>query len=434
MLLGHARGKVGDLVFSRSNGQQVTRARAAVVKNPQTTAQMIQRIMLNTIAQAYSRFRPICDHSFEGVQEGQDSQSAFLSRNLKALRARVEAAVSQGKDLYQVYGFTPIGSNVFSIGAFVMSSGTLPAVNVTTVATGQGKQFATASLGGTTYGEIIGALGLQRGDQLTFMMIIGLSGDLRRFEYVRVILDPTNADGSSAPLATPFLVDGAINLPSPRNTGAFTSATLSSEGVFSFHLGLASYEALAAGVIVSRKVGNSWLRSNCQLTIDEEELEISENSLQSCLDDFEEGTINTQSHMYLNNSGTGRLATAGTSGLTVAQVKASIIQVTGVTMADVVAFKSGGDGYPSNVDLSGNGNIYIKSTEAANVIVNLPAEAASVTKVNPSTGGGIFTWPYSGHKNMLRLNVQQTDFADASTLPIVFTVDGVTCGLTFEKA
>ena len=38
MLLGFSRGSVGDLTFYRRNSQQVTRARARVVKNPKTLA------------------------------------------------------------------------------------------------------------------------------------------------------------------------------------------------------------------------------------------------------------------------------------------------------------------------------------------------------------------------------------------------------------
>ena len=67
MLLGHARGKVGSLVFSRANGKQIVRSRAEVVKNPRTEQQMVQRIMLNTIAQAYSQMKAITDHSFQGT-------------------------------------------------------------------------------------------------------------------------------------------------------------------------------------------------------------------------------------------------------------------------------------------------------------------------------------------------------------------------------
>ena len=86
MLLGHARGKVGSLVFSRANGKQIVRAKADVVANPQTEAQVIQRIMLNTVAQAYSKMASICDHSFQGVQKGAKSMSYFMKVNLNKLR------------------------------------------------------------------------------------------------------------------------------------------------------------------------------------------------------------------------------------------------------------------------------------------------------------------------------------------------------------
>ena len=67
MLLGQAVGSLGDITFSRVNGKQVIKSKPSVVKNPQTEAQLIQRILMNTVIQAYSKMSEICDHSFEGI-------------------------------------------------------------------------------------------------------------------------------------------------------------------------------------------------------------------------------------------------------------------------------------------------------------------------------------------------------------------------------
>jgi hypothetical protein len=47
LFLGTARGSVGDIVFSRLDGQQVARVRNRAPRNPQSPAQMVQRIIMS---------------------------------------------------------------------------------------------------------------------------------------------------------------------------------------------------------------------------------------------------------------------------------------------------------------------------------------------------------------------------------------------------
>lgn len=317
MLLGHARGKVGDLVFSRTNGQQVVRSRAAVVKNPRTETQMIQRIILNTVAQAYSKMQPIVDHSFEGVQAGQKTMSRFFTVNIARLRDAVAAAVADPTvGLGEVRAFTPVGSNMYSPNAFVLSAGSLPQLTPSVAST----TTCTMVLGGTTYGEIIEALGLKRGDQLTFMSITGAARN-QYFEYARVILDPTNEDGTEANLSVPLLVDGKINLPSPRNTGEFGLLSISEEGVLTYRVGTPNRAIYSTAVIVSRKnTDGSWLRSNSQMVLGENAISDFYSMLE-CLSMLEDGSIDALSDRYLNNAGRGRLASAARISPIVVQLK-----------------------------------------------------------------------------------------------------------------
>lgn len=308
MLLGHARGKVGDLVFSRTNGQQVVRAKAAVVKNPQTEAQMIQRIILNTVAQAYSKMQPIVDHSYEGVQSGQKTMTAFMAKNLKALRARVSEAVADPTiGLGEVRNFSPVGTNYFVVNNYVISQGSLPSVEA--VSSGASTSM-TVNLGGTTYGDIISYLGLKRGDQLTFVNVKGVKVDGQTFHYARIILDPTDENGSEADLDTPFIVDGAVYMPSPRNTGAFEALSINELGVLTWAVAGGVNTVLEGAIIVSRKNSDgSWLRSNAQLVANGLNA-FYDYTMLICLQMFEQGGIGTLSDMYLNNAGTGRLASA----------------------------------------------------------------------------------------------------------------------------
>lgn len=86
MLLGHARGKVGSVVFSRLNGRQITRALAEQVKNPRTDGQNAQRAIFATITTFAASVRDVVDHSFQSIDEGQKSVNRFISVNTKKLR------------------------------------------------------------------------------------------------------------------------------------------------------------------------------------------------------------------------------------------------------------------------------------------------------------------------------------------------------------
>lgn len=303
MLLGHARGKVGDLVFSRVNGQQVTRARASVVSNPQTEKQVIQRILLNTVIQAYSRMAEICDHSFEGVQVGQKSMSRFMRENLTALRNKVANHVNESGSFEGVYAFAPKGLNLFTPNAWVIATGQLPQITLTSVDANDGASIAIVSAGSIpTYAEIITSLGLQRGDQLTFIGQELYTDGRAAFKFARVILDPRESDGTQADLDTPFLADGVVNKPSPRNEGAdiqFTTAA----NLLTFDLGANSM--FGAAVIVSRqKADGSWLRSNTVIALDPDipYALVGAMDMQDAIDYSYAGGIDLESERYLNNA------------------------------------------------------------------------------------------------------------------------------------
>lgn len=308
MLLGHARGKVGSLVFSRSNGQQIVRSRAEVVKNPQTTTQMIQRIILNTVAQAYSRMAAICDHSFEGIQTGQKSMSYFMRKNMDALRAKIANISVDSGLLGDVYAYTPIGQNVLAPNAYEIAKGTLPEVRAYML--DEDNTVAAMSLNENTYAGVINQYGLQRGDQLTFvtMQQDGLT-NIVSFHFARIILDPMNADNTEADINSPFIVDGSVNLPNVRNQGEFAKLVYDTDHVeFGFTNGYLS----ATGIIVSRKNGATWLRSNCTMVASDVSYGQAV-SMGEALDMFAAGGFDSLNPQYLNNSGTGNVVTVDPS-------------------------------------------------------------------------------------------------------------------------
>ena len=293
MLLGHARGKVGSLVFSRANGQQIVRARAEVVKNPQTDAQVIQRIFLNTIAQAYSRMAAIVDHSFEGVKKGQDSMSYFMMKNLEAIRAKV--ANAGDLNTQQVY-VTPIGEGYLATNDYIVAKGSLPVVNPALVQDSGIELLVSTG----TYKDLIDIYHLQRGDQMTFCLIQLNEVGATSFVYGRLILDPRNEDGSEAAMTTALIANGAINKPNPKTE--LQGLNLSVAGQ-TFRIG-APDSTIGGCVIVSRKSDDgTWLRSNSSMVL------VSEApmgmSVAAALTQFRTGGIDTENPLYLTNGGVG---------------------------------------------------------------------------------------------------------------------------------
>lgn len=314
MMLGQASGKVGSIVFSRTNGQQVIRTKAETVKNPKTLKQTIQRILLNTCAQAYSNGQAIFDHSFEGKKSGQESMNTFMKKNLEYLRKRIADLMASGYTYDDLFNFVPIGMSGLYAGAWILSNGQLPKVAVTlTPYTTFGSAKAKVALGANTYGDVISQYNLQRGDQLTFVTIENpMDSDQIYFNYTRVILDPRNADGTPADLTTPFIVDGAINLPNSRNEGNF--GTLAYDGG-NVRFSLTTGDVVCAAVIVSREVNGVWKRSFAQFVVNETLMtEFNAYSLAMAIENSKGVSIDLASELYLNNAGTGGVQSTNSGG------------------------------------------------------------------------------------------------------------------------
>lgn len=165
MLLGYARGKVGDLVFSRRLGQQVTRAYNPSPLNPQSDAQMAQRTRLAALVAAYRCMRIILDHSFTSRKEGATSYNAFVSANMAIAPYLSKEQARQG---------------VVVVLPYVVSRGVLSRIFVS----GSGDNaYTNIGLGSleidddTTIAEFTQAVlqnnaGWQEGDQLTYFSVI----------------------------------------------------------------------------------------------------------------------------------------------------------------------------------------------------------------------------------------------------------------------
>ena len=283
LFLGTARGSVGDIVFSRLDGQQVARVRNRAPRNPQSPAQMVQRIIMSTVGKAYSFFSEICNHSFEGFESGQLSQRKFMEVNVGLLRDKVAEVLAYPVEEIvrssEAFNFSFKNDYAPVLNEFMLSAGSLPSIplvdNAATVPSCISFDPGDLTSATITYADFCNLTGLLRGDQLTFIQVShdaskdGHDADvLTGFRYARVILEPSDGDMSS-----PLLSNSAINKPNIRNQGNFSSLYLSNtESVKGLSFGLKDIAPVSSetqldkqmagsAVILSRQSGGRWLRS-----------------------------------------------------------------------------------------------------------------------------------------------------------------------------
>lgn len=311
-----SKGKLAGATVYQQNGETVIRE-VVSPSNPKTERQILQRIIMHTVMQAYSKMKEICDHSFEGVKKGQDCMSYFMKQNVQFSREKVASMQADGVDFYDMYNFVPLGIKGFTPNQYQVAMGSLPAI----AATLPGDEDANVNkvlvpavtTANPTYQNVIDALGLQRGDQLTFLIIKAATNNTafgqNEFKFARVILDPIDPiTHLQMPLSTPFLAgSGAINAPSFRNenTADFYFSFSNSDGCLIFSSSTAC-KIGAACVIASRQYNDSWLRSTTYLTY-RANFGVT-YSLGACLDMAAQGansTIYAPSEQYLNNAGEG---------------------------------------------------------------------------------------------------------------------------------
>lgn len=252
LFMGNASGKLADVVLYRNAGAQVARLRVRNPKNPRSEQQLIQRVIQSTTSKAYSLLQFICNHSFEGKQSKTENQSAFMKANVAADRYRVNVAPMGYRALTSFNSrevVEPLANN------YIIAQGSMPEISFGFEAAGF-KQIAVAA-GENTYQAFVDALGLQRGDQITFVVATGdtATATMTGLKVQRVILEPSSGDMSAT-----FVQDGKINLPNEKNEGDIGTFNFGEGG-----LSVAVQGGVAATVIASRYSAGKWLRSNARM-------------------------------------------------------------------------------------------------------------------------------------------------------------------------
>lgn len=275
------KGRVGSVVYRNRNGKNIATQIPASVKNPQSVPQQKQRMKFNTIAQAYKCLKEIVDHSFEGVSYGAQSQARFMKDNLMLYTL-------QGSK----HGMIAKNNSALASGAFKISQGSLPSIsysardngdaganpleaNNTYCELGKTVSRANPTILNVTYADVLEALNIQKGDQLTLMSVIsktmatfGANSTIpqltdtevrkARFVFSAVAEDTTKAfvEVAGNTVFNPLIIEESENA-----TDVLVDIT---DGMIFFKMSEAianAYAVFAYGVIASRRSGTTWLRS-----------------------------------------------------------------------------------------------------------------------------------------------------------------------------
>lgn len=176
MFLGYARGKVGDVVFYRQNGEQLARARNRNPRNPNSVQQRYARAIVATVSLAYSAGSRIFNHSFQGRSVGQENQRRFMQINISRLRAQLADELEDPTVVRAQSGMLFVKPKAgFPVGnLYRVSEGTMPMRFFTLAPSSSQVADGTLRWPSATQGEVVaaysGRVGLVPGDIYTFVV------------------------------------------------------------------------------------------------------------------------------------------------------------------------------------------------------------------------------------------------------------------------
>ena len=278
---GLRNGSTKSLTFQVYRGQQITKDRVSRVSNPQSDAQMQQRLLIPMVAQCRNMLRGLVDHSFEGVPYGYKSLQHFSTLNLR-------------KGALTVAKYVPKGAIEPGIADYIISTGSLPEIvcgdngplgahrmysptnlNIPVMANhadiAKGDPIPSDWLDAFLAANPI----LRKGDQLTCLELVkdgsytigDISGTNKKFVISRLILDHANASLSNFKFVEVFAMhalfsNGTMTI-CPFVTA--TQARLKNFLFTSLEIHNNDGEQYGIAVILSRLVNNDWKRSLSRL-------------------------------------------------------------------------------------------------------------------------------------------------------------------------
>lgn len=271
LFLGQGRGSVGDVVFYRANGQQLARSRNRSPRNPKTDAQLYQRAIAATIAQAYKAGKAIFDHAFEGKAVPAGNQRRFISVNMRKLRASIDAFLTGDLSESDTRVVSP-GAVSPVPNSYIIAEGSLVQnlFSVSVPASGVLTAELEAANTGEKLGEYCTRMQLKAGEIFTVVAFGSrefdeddLVSQPSEFAFCRLIVKESAITSTTAMTAATygdlFTIDTA-------------GRTIAESQLLSIGIGI-DLICISGGVAcgsmgVIRSNENSGLRSNCEMVID----------------------------------------------------------------------------------------------------------------------------------------------------------------------
>lgn len=222
LIQGVGSGSLGDTIFYRMDGEQMSRIRNRRPYNPRTDSQMANRTIVANLSQAYSGMLDIVDHSYEGIPYGRKTMATFLKEN---------SSIARDAALADLEGCTwmPKGIQLPPVLPYKMSSGRLPRQSYkwSLVAGNNGDGYPNSIYFETPLGKteedawnkpfkFYKLMNLAKGEMLTICFLLGSTEENRekepiyiktRFVYCRIkrLNEEISATASGNPFAANYI-------------------------------------------------------------------------------------------------------------------------------------------------------------------------------------------------------------------------------------
>ena len=270
------QGKVGSDIYQirRDDSRrmvQVVRSAPEYVQQANTDAQIIARMTMSQIQHTLSQFSEIVNHSFEGVEYGQPSNSRFVQLNYPLLK---EDCTDNWEESYR-FGWQLKGQETVNCGPWIVSEGSLTLPDESWFVMPHREQnplvwSLSLPQGSATMRDLRETLGSRSGDFITLFGVAFAPGIrkaklflLRHFLSKAFPLDSViTADN----VQECFEYDGNC-LPAVTfnpQAGVLLSSLIPDDPDFS------RYRFGCGGIILSVRKSGVWCRSSCQLEYDED--------------------------------------------------------------------------------------------------------------------------------------------------------------------
>lgn len=279
LITGKIGGDVGYMVKNaKGRTSQGWRAYQAHVSNPNNPSQRFNRVILSTMAKAYSTLRPICDHSFEGIAGPSRNQKEFAKQNIHILQELARNGLGN---------YNPRNEFRMLSNPLMVSKGSLPAMT-SSVNSSTFQVLIPSGINNAvpTIGEFFDTMGWTNSGQITLLFCASdSSADIILFRFVRMVFvlgerydgGGTDVLTRETPLFTRVSEDPTdivlhLNLARSEGAGSLIFSTVTESGAFmgftfqNLDAIISDADLVAGASINSSLVGNVWKRSTQMLS------------------------------------------------------------------------------------------------------------------------------------------------------------------------